>query len=115
MNGAGEGLERVAEGARRRSVSSNVRYYLALLDFEPVGHIGLLSVGSTGMLVDLAVRPDRRRSGLARAMIRKMVEQSRSLGHDLFCVVHENRKDLNGLFQSMGFEPASTYTSYVSA
>jgi ribosomal protein S18 acetylase RimI-like enzyme len=92
-----------------------VRYYLALLDFEPVGHIGLLSVGRTGMLVDLAVRPDRRRNGLARAMIRKMVEQSRSLGHDLFCVVHENRKDLNGLFQSMGFEPASTYTSYVSA
>ncbi len=111
----GEELDQLAAVARRRSLSSNVRYYLALLDFEPVGHIGLLSIGRTGMLVDLAVRPDRRRSGLARAMIRKMVEQSRSLGHDLFCVVHENREDLTSLFQSMGFEPASTYTSYVSA
>ena len=109
----GEELDQLAALARRRSLSSNVRYYLALLDFEPVGHIGLLSVGRTGMLVDLAVRPDRRRSGLARALIRKMVEQSRSLGHDLCCVVHEDREPLNDLFRSMGFESASSYTSYV--
>ena len=59
----GEELDQMAALARRRSLSSNVRYYLALLDFEPVGHIGLLSIGRTGMLLDLAVRPDRRRSG----------------------------------------------------
>jgi ribosomal protein S18 acetylase RimI-like enzyme len=110
----GEELDQLVALARRRSLSSNVRYYLALLDFKPVGHIGLLSIGRTGMLVDLAVRPERRRSGLARALIRKMVEQSRRLGHDLFCVVHENRDDLTSLFQSMGFEPASLYTSYVA-
>jgi GNAT superfamily N-acetyltransferase len=111
---AGEELDQLAALVRRRSLSSNVRYYLALLDFEPVGHIGLLSIGRTGMLVDLAVRPERRRSGLARALIRKMVEQSRTLGHDLSCLVHEEREDLCALFETSGFEPAYTYTAYTS-
>jgi ribosomal protein S18 acetylase RimI-like enzyme len=108
----GEELDQLAALVRRRSLSSNVRYHLALLDFEPVGHIGLLSIGRTGMLVDLAVRPERRRCGLARALIRKMVEQSRTLGHDLSCVVYEDREDLGALFRTTGFEAVSTYTSY---
>ena len=111
---AGEELDQRSALVRRRSLSSNVRYYLALLDFEPVGHIGLVSIGRTGMLVDLAVRPDRRRSGLARALIRRMVEHSKSLGHDMVCAVHEQREDLSSLFQSMGFEPTATYTSYIT-
>ena len=64
--------------------------------------------------MDLAVRPERRRCGLARALIRKMVEQSRTLGHDLSCLVHEEREDLCALFDTAGFEPVSTYTSYVT-
>lgn len=107
-------LDQRAALVRRRSLSSNVRYYLALLDFDPVGHIGLVSIGSSGMLVDLAVRPDRRRSGLAQALIRKMVDHSRNLDHDMSCVVYEDREDLSKLFQSMGFEPAANYTSYIS-
>ena len=44
-----------------------------------------------------------------------MIEQSRGLGHDLFCVVHDHREDLAGLFESMGFETAAAYTSFLDA
>ena len=111
---AGEELAQYTTLARRRSVSSNVRFYLALLEFEPVGHVGLLSVGRTGMIVDLAVKEERRGMGLARGMIRKMVEQSRSLGHDLTCVVHEDREEPARLLAGMGFEPAARFVSYLS-
>lgn len=111
---SGEELDQYSTLARRRSLSSNVRFYLALLEFEPVGHVGLLSVGRTGMLVDLAVKPERRGMGLARAMILKMVEQSRSLGHDLTCVVHDDRENLARLLSGMGFEPSARFVSYLS-
>ena len=111
---AGEELEQYAALTRRRSVSSNVRFYLAMVDFEPVGHVGLLSLGRTGMLVDLAVRPDLRGSGYGRAIIRKMVAQSRAVGHDLTCAVHDDRPGLARLAARMGFEPAVRFVSHMA-
>ena len=112
---SGEELEQYAALARRRSLSSNVRFYLALLEFEPVGHIGLLSVGRTGMIVDLAVRADHRGTGIARTMIRKMVEQSRKLGHDLTCVVHDEQPQLARLVSGMGFDPGARFLSLLKS
>ena len=109
---SGEELEQLATLIRRRSLSSNVRYYMALQDFEPVGHVGLLSVGRTGMLVDLAVRPQRRGAGLGRALIRRMVETSREQGHDFACVVYDDEPRLNALFTGTGFERAARFTSH---
>ena len=110
---SGEELEQYAALARRRSLSSNVRFYLALEDFNPVGHVGLLSVGRTGMIVDLAVAPERRGSGIAQAMVGKMVERSRNLGHDLTCIVHDDVPGAADPLAGMGFEPSARFVSYV--
>jgi predicted N-acetyltransferase YhbS len=111
---AAQELEQQATLARRRGGSSNMRFYLALTEFEPVGHVGLLSVGRTGLIVDLAVLPERRRKGTARAMIRRMVEQSRELGHDLTCVIHDDRPELAGLFAGQGFSPSARFISWLA-
>lgn len=110
---SGEELEQYAALVRRRSLSSNIRFYLALQEFEPVGHVGLLSVGRTGLVVDLAVRTDRRGQGIGRAMLRKMVEQSRSLGHDLTCLLYDESERLESLVSRMGFEPGARFVSYL--
>jgi ribosomal protein S18 acetylase RimI-like enzyme len=83
-------------------------------EFEPVGHVGLLSVGRTGMIVELAVSPEHKGRGIAREMVRKMVEQSRSLGHDLTCTVHEDDAETAARFTNMGFEPAVRFRAYRS-
>ena len=111
---AGEELAQYSARTRRRSLSSNVRYYLALRDFEPVGHVGLLSVGRTGMIVDLAVRPDLRGAGMGRTLIRRMVERSRGLGHDLTCIVYEDRPELHRLLKRAGFESSARFVSHVA-
>jgi ribosomal protein S18 acetylase RimI-like enzyme len=110
----GEQLDQFAGLGRRRSLSSNVRYYLALLRFEPVGHVGLLSAGRAGMVVDLAVRPDQRGHGIARTMLARMAAQSRQLGHDLTCVLHDDRPEAARLASTMGFEAAVRFVSYLA-
>ena len=111
---SGQELEQYTALARRRSLSSNVRFFLAMVEFEPVGHVGLLSVGRSGMIVDLAVRPDHRGKGVARAMIARMVELSRGLGHDLTCTVHDDRPEPTRLLESMGFRPSTHFVSHLA-
>jgi len=111
---SGEQLAQSAGIGRRRSLSSNVRYYLALLRFDPVGHIGLLSAGRTGMVVDIAVHPDRRGQGIGRAMLRAMAERSRHLGHDLTCTLHDDSPEAARLAASAGFEPVTRFVSHLA-
>jgi len=111
---SGEQLDQSAGIGRRRSLSSNVRYYLALLRFDPVGHVGLLSAGRTGMVVDVAVHPDRRGQGIGRAMLRAMAERSRHLGHDLTCTLHDDAPEAARLAASAGFEPVARFVSHLA-
>jgi len=111
---SGEQLDQSAGFGRRRSLSSNVRYYLALLRFDPVGHVGLLAAGRTGMVVDVAVHPDRRGQGIGRAMLRAMAERSRQLGHDLTCALHDDSPEAARLAASAGFEPVTRFVSHLA-
>jgi ribosomal protein S18 acetylase RimI-like enzyme len=111
---SGEELDQAAGFGRRRSLSSNVRYYLALIRFDPVGHIGLLAAGRTGMVVDVAVHPERRGQGIGRAMLRAMAERSRHLGHDLTCTLHDDSPEAARLAASAGFEPVSRFVSHLA-
>lgn len=79
-------------------------WFVALENGELVGYGGLLQVGPEGHITNLAVREDRRRRGIGRAILARLFAAAKERGIDsLTLEVRESNGAAIGLYESAGF------------
>ncbi|MDI9238410.1 arsenic resistance N-acetyltransferase ArsN2 [Lysobacter sp. LF1] len=61
---------------------ADVRFIVAIDDDKPVGAVGLEAFGSVGLLRSLAVRADRRGSGIGNRLVDALEAQARDAGFE---------------------------------
>lgn len=77
------------------------RFYLALADGEAAGYIGVQIFSGEGYVTNVAVLPEFRRRGIAKALINKALENEMEF---LTLEVRESNCKAISLYTSLGFE-----------
>ncbi len=78
------------------------RFLTALDGNTVVGYLGCHHVADEGFIANVAVHPNHRRRGIARALVNAAIEQGRSLSR-LTLEVRESNAAAIALYQSLGF------------
>ncbi len=79
-------------------------YVVALLGGEPVGYVMGCALYEDADVMNVAVLPELRRRGLARAMMRDFLDQCRARGVEhVFLEVRESNEAARRLYESLGF------------
>lgn len=86
------------------------RYFLAEVDKERIGLIGVMDVGGSVYIRSVGILPEHRRRGHGRQLIAATMHLMLSEGHKHFAldVATDNRKALS-LYQSCGFRETDSY------
>ena len=93
-----------SESSIRESLSNECsRFYLALADGEAAGYIGVQIFSGEGYVTNVAVLPEFRRRGIAKALINKALENEMEF---LTLEVRESNAPAINLYNSLGFEKA---------
>lgn len=97
----------------RMMATSDLTVYVAQLGPEPIGTTALLVLPHltydcrpTGFLESMYVREDHRRRGVARQMVRRLLDDARDAGcHKVQLLSHKRHADdgAHALYRSMGF------------
>ncbi len=91
-----------SEGSIRESLENeNSRFYLALADNSAAGYIGVQIFSGEGYVTNVAVLPEYRRRGIARALIETALENEMEF---LTLEVRESNAPAISLYASLGFE-----------
>ncbi|MBQ9228186.1 MAG: ribosomal protein S18-alanine N-acetyltransferase [Eubacterium sp.] len=77
-------------------------FYVALADGVAVGYIGVQIFSGEGYVTNVAVLPPYRRQGIARALIKRAMENELAF---LTLEVRESNTPAIQLYASLGFEP----------
>jgi ribosomal protein S18 acetylase RimI-like enzyme len=90
------------------------RFYIAALDNQPIGSIGVVSSNDRMWIVALGVLPEYRRRGYGRQMLTRIVRRLMKEGHReiLIEAVTDNRNALT-LYRTCGFKEQTEYGYYV--
>jgi len=114
--GIGAGIAFSVEEAlaqlERMSVGSPVRVYAALLDGRVVGTYELFVMDNmakrgrrSGVVEDVAVRPEYQGRGVGKAMMQDAMERCRHAGcYKMMLSSNENREAAHLFYESLGFE-----------
>jgi [ribosomal protein S18]-alanine N-acetyltransferase len=79
-------------------------FLIAEEDGEPVGYAGLLMVPFEGDILNIAVRKDKRRSGIATKLMEKLLHEASFNGvTDVHLEVRESNAAALGLYEKFGF------------
>lgn len=89
---------------RFRRAASESRLLVAELDGELIGYAALGGFSGYDFLELLAVRPDKRRQGVATALIRAVEARSRS--GKLFTSTNRSNRPMRRLCARLGFQPS---------
>jgi len=102
------------EAAWREELASPFGLYLALEEGgEPVGQIGLKLVGAEAHVMTLAVRPEHRRRGHARALVAAALGLATERGAaEAHLEVRPTNAAALGLYRSLGFVEAGRRPRY---
>ena len=88
-------------------------FLVARLDGEIAGYAGMNFVLDEGYLDNVAVFPAFRRRGVARALISRLISQSRALGLAFLTLeVRPSNAGAIALYQSLGFREAGRRRNY---
>lgn len=100
----------VEEGSRRQQIRAWVdagRAIVALIDEVVVGYVAFeYTFFSNGFISTLIVDSASRRKGVATALIKHFEEMCET--EKLFTSTNESNKPMQGLMQSMSYEPSGT-------
>jgi ribosomal-protein-alanine N-acetyltransferase len=79
----------------------------------PAGYLIAREVAGTGEVLNLAVSPDFRRRGVARALLRAGLTFLRKRRvEEVFLEVRESNRTAQALYQSLGFRPVGQRAAY---
>jgi ribosomal-protein-alanine N-acetyltransferase len=87
--------------------------FLVCLDQRPAGYLMARFVAPEAEIVSLAVKPEARRRGLARSLMRLLICQVAARGGDrIFLEVAETNKAARSLYDSLDFIPVGRRPGY---
>ncbi len=112
-----------AEGARRLikvEMARGTRYFTAISEDRVVGVVGVYFDDNDSVdeleppqIIDVAVLPDCRRGGVARALIEHAVQQVRAAGRDILWLYTDgNQPGLLTFYRRLGFQLVSVVPDY---
>ena len=84
---------------------------VAVLDGGIVGYLSFEQIADEGSIIELAVRPDCRRQGIARSLIESAFDAATGLG-EVFLEVRESNSPAIALYESLGFERIALRRDY---
>jgi len=80
-----------------------------------IGYVGSWKIGEEAHLTNLAVHPDHRRRGIAKALLEKLMDWARNAGVvSMTLEVRESNEIARNLYRSMGFFDAGRRRRYYS-
>lgn len=77
------------------------RFYVAYVDGEPAGYMGVQIFSGEGYVTNVATMPDYRRKGIAKALINEVLKNDMDF---LTLEVRESNSPAIRLYESFGFE-----------
>ena len=86
-------------------------WFAAVKGCDVCGFIGTHVLGDEGEIINVAVLPEHRRHGLARAMIEKYLAENPELSQ-VFLEVRQNNFPARTLYSSIGFEEYNIRRNY---
>jgi ribosomal-protein-alanine N-acetyltransferase len=95
-----------SRAAFRYEITQNrvARCFVARVDGRIAGYLCLWEIGHEIHITNLAVHPNRRGQGLARALLQAMLDDGRARGVTLaFLEVRPTNLEALGLYESLGF------------
>lgn len=85
----------------------------AELDGEIVGYAGVFVICGEAEVTNVAVSPEKRRKGIARRMMEKMIETARDLDCELMMLeVREGNIPAKALYEDLGFTAVGKRRGY---
>jgi len=90
--------------------------FLAFCENRLAGYIILLDAVDMTEILNVAVLPEMRRRGIAKALLEKAESIAREKGHDALCLeVRASNTPAKELYTSFGFIPAAVRKNYYSS
>ena len=88
--------------------------HVAVLDGGIVGYLSFEQIADEGSIIELAVRPDCRRQGIAKRLIESASDSSEGLS-EVFLEVRESNMPAVALYEGLGFERIALRRDYYDA
>ena len=98
---------------RRLEATIGGRWFAVREGGEPAARAWLLGSDAVGQVEDVATAPDRRRTGLARAVVSAAARASLEAGNELTFVVVNDGHTTPELYRKTGFEPVGSMRRFV--
>lgn len=96
-------------------MSKESLFLVALSGDEVVGYIGSYYCATEGYVTNIAVLPECRRSGVGRALLKRLIEDGSVLKLDFWTLeVRESNSPAISLYESMGFVPVGKRPRFYS-
>ncbi len=111
----GTDLIRAALRVRRNEVQEalDLTWYVATLDGQTAGSIGLLKTGMNASIQEVSTRPAFRRKSVATTMVLEMVAEARADGRHEISLMSEEDSPALGLYLDLGFVVAGYVDAFV--
>ena len=87
---------------------------VAVKDGVIVGYLAFEQIADEGGIIEVAVRPDCRRQGIAKRLIESASDSSEGLS-EVFLVVRESNMPAVALYEGLGFERIALRRDYYDA
>ena len=106
----GEDREGVRQGVSQSLWGTNERYYIAVLDGEPVGCLKLVYEGAAAGIYTFGVLPERRRQGIGKRMLARAVAIAEDQRRQrIWLEVEEQNTPALALYRSCSFRETTVY------
>ncbi|MBR3150221.1 MAG: ribosomal protein S18-alanine N-acetyltransferase [Eubacterium sp.] len=89
------------QGVRESIENENTHLYIALVDGDAAGYMGVQIFSGEGYVTNVATLPEYRRKGVAKALIERALQNEMDF---LTLEVRESNAPAISLYESMGFE-----------
>jgi len=91
----------------------NVRLFLARLDGLAAGRTGVAIFDDYAEVKRMYTRPAARGRGVAKALLRKIVDETREAGKSVLCLeTGTYQQEAIGLYEAMGLQPTGPFGTY---
>lgn len=87
--------------------------YTAILEFSVVGYICIRHIGDEAHILNLAVRPDMRRHGIARTLVLRIIGELRETPcKTIYLEVRVSNYQARALYEALGFKVVGIRKAY---
>ena len=96
---------------RGEFLNKNATYLIYELDGEFCAYLGMHKILDEGYITNIAVSPEYRRRGIAKALLERLIEENRDLSF-ITLEVRESNLGAIALYEGMGFEKVGARPHY---